>query len=93
MNEKNCSKNQRKIQLNLEKKKLKISIKVLKVKQKVRESICIRILDDSIFAKIQPLNKYSKGVKRKCGYQRTDCIFKVELLESKNYRKLRNRMG
>ena len=48
--------------------------------QKVRESICIRILDDSIFMKIQPLNKYSKGVKRKCGNQRTDCIFKVELL-------------
>ena len=48
--------------------------------QKIRESICIRIIDDSIFVRIQPLNKYSKGVKRKCGYQRTDCIFKVELL-------------
>ena len=48
--------------------------------QKVRESICIRILDDSIFVRIQSLNRYSKGVKRKCGYQRIDCIFKVELL-------------
>ena len=35
--------------------------------QDVRESICIRVLDDSIFVRIQPLNKYSKGVKRKCG--------------------------
>ena len=61
-------------------KKAKINTKVFKVGQKVRESICIRILDDSIFVIIQPLNRYSKGVKRKCGYQRTDCIFKVELL-------------
>ena len=52
---------------------------MFKVGQKVRESICISILDASIFVWIQPLNKYSKGVKRKCGYQRTDCIFKVEL--------------
>ena len=50
------------------------------MEQEVRESNCIRILDDSIFVKIQPLNKYSKGIKRKCGYQRTNCIFKVELL-------------
>ena len=71
-------KKQRKIQLNLE--KAKINTEVFKVGQKVRESICIHNLDDSIFVKIQPLNKYSKGVKRKCGYQRTDCIFKVELL-------------
>ena len=34
--------------------------------QKVIESICISILDYSIFVKIQLLNKYSKGVKRKC---------------------------
>ena len=61
-------------------KKAKINTKVIKVEQKIRESICIRIIDDSIFVRIQPLNKYSKGVKRKCGYQRTDCIFKVELL-------------
>ena len=60
--------------------------------QKVRESTCIRILDDSIFVRIQPLNIYSKGEKRKCGYQRTDYIFKVELLKSKNYGKLKNRM-
>ena len=71
-------KKQRKIQLNLE--KIKINIEVFKVRQKVRESICIHILDDSIFVRIQPLNKYSKGVKREWGYQRTDCIFKVELL-------------
>ena len=58
----------------------KINTEVFKVRQKVRESICIRILDGSIFAKIQTLNKCSKGIKRKCGYQRTDCIFKVELL-------------
>ena len=31
--------------------------------QKVIESTCIRILDDRIFVKIQPLNKYSKGEK------------------------------
>ena len=31
--------------------------------QKVRVSNCISILDDSIFLKFQPLNKYSKGVK------------------------------
>ena len=80
-NIKNCSKNQWKIQLKLEdKKKAKINTEVSKVEQKVRESICIRILNDSIFMKIQPLNKYSKGVKMKCGYQRNDCIFKVELL-------------
>ena len=78
MNDKNWSKKQMKIQLNLE--KTKINTEVIKVGQKVRESICIRILDDSIFVRIQPLNRYSKGVKRKCGYQRTDCIFKVELL-------------
>ena len=66
------------IQLNLE--RTKINTEVIKVGQKVIESICIRILDDSIFVKIQPLNKYSKGVKRKCGNQRTDCIFKAELL-------------
>ena len=78
MNDKNCSKKQRKIQLNLD--KTKINTEVFKVGQKARESICIRILDDSIFVGIQPLNRYLKGVKRKCGYQRTDCIFKVELL-------------
>ena len=43
--------------------KTEINTEVFKVKQKVRESICIRILDDSIFVKIQPLNKYSEGVK------------------------------
>ena len=78
MNDKNCSKKQRKIQLNLE--KTKINIEVIKVGQKVRESIFIRILDDIIFVRIQSLNKYSKDVKKKCGNQRTDCIFKVELL-------------
>ena len=78
MNDKNYSKKQRKIQLNLW--KTKINTEVFKVGQKVRESICIRILDDSVFVRIQPLNRYSKGVKRECGYQRTDCIFKVELL-------------
>ena len=50
MNDKNCSKKQRKIQLNQE--KTKINIEVFKVGQKVRESICIRILDDRIFVKI-----------------------------------------
>ena len=43
--------------------KTKINREVFKVRQEVRESICIRILDNSIFVKIQPLNKYSKGVK------------------------------
>ena len=56
MNDKNCSKKQRKIQLNLD--KTKINTEVFKVGQKVRESICIRILDDSIFVGIQPLNRY-----------------------------------
>ena len=51
----------RKIQLNLEKTKL--NTEVFKVGLKVRESICIHILDDSTFMKIQPLNKYSKDVK------------------------------
>ena len=37
------------------------------MRQKVRVSNCIRILVDSIFVKFQPLNKYSKGVKMKCG--------------------------
>ena len=44
-------------------KKIEINTEVFKVKQKVRESICIRILYNSISVKIQPLNKYSKGVK------------------------------
>ena len=44
-------------------RKTKINTEVFKVKQEVRESICICILDNSIFEKIQPLNKYSKGVK------------------------------
>ena len=61
-------------------KKSKIKTEVFKVVQKVRESIFIRILDDSIFVRIQPLNRYSKGIKRKYGHQRTNCIFKVELL-------------
>ena len=61
MNDKNYSKKHRKIQLKLE--KAKINTEVFKVVQNVRESICIRILDDSIFVIIQPLNKYSKGVK------------------------------
>ena len=64
MNDKNCSKKQRKIQLNLE--KAKINTEVFKVKQKVRKSVCILILYDSIFVKIQPLIKYLKG--KKCGY-------------------------
>ena len=42
--------------------------------------------------KFQSLNKYSKGVKKECGYLRTDSIFKAELLQSKNYRKVRNKM-
>ena len=46
----------KKIQLNLD--KTKINTEVFKEGQKVRESICIRILDDSIFVGIQPLNKY-----------------------------------
>ena len=32
--------------------------------QKTRVSNCIRILDDTIFVEFQPLNKYSKGVKK-----------------------------
>ena len=48
------------MQLNLE--KTKINTEVFKVGQKIRESICIRILDNSIFVRIQSLNKYSKDV-------------------------------
>ena len=61
-------------------KKTEINTEIFKIKQKVRESIFIRILDDSIFVRIQPLNRYPKGIKRKCDYQRTNCIFKVEWL-------------
>ena len=43
-------------------KKTKINTEVFKVGQKVRESNCILILDDSLFVRIRPLNKYSKGV-------------------------------
>ena len=46
----------KKIQLNLD--KTQINTEIFKVIQKVRESICIRILDDSIFVGIQPLNRY-----------------------------------
>ena len=60
--------------------KTKLRTEVFEVCQKIRVSNCIRILDDSIFVKLQPLNKYSKGVKRNVGYQRTDSILKVELL-------------
>ena len=63
----------KKIQLKRD-KKAKINTEIFKEGQKVRESNCIRILDDYIFVKIQPLNKCSKGVVRKCGYQRTVCI-------------------
>ena len=37
--------------------------------QKGRVSNCIHILYDSIFVKIEPLNKYSKDVKSKYGFQ------------------------
>ena len=43
--------------------KTKLNTKVLEVSQKVRVLNCIRILDDSIFVRIQPLNKYPKGEK------------------------------
>ena len=52
--------------------KNKLNTEVFKVKQKVRESICIRILDDSIFVKFQPLNKYSKSVKKEMWLTRKD---------------------
>ena len=44
--------------------KSKLKTKVFEVNQKVRVSNCIRILYDSIFVKFQPLNKYSKGIKK-----------------------------
>ena len=47
--------------------KTKLNTEVFEVSQKVRVSNCIRIFDDSIFVKFQPLNKYSKDVKKKCG--------------------------
>ena len=49
--------------MNLEKTKL--NTEVFEVGQNVRELICNRILNNSIFVKIQPLNKYSKGIKKK----------------------------
>ena len=51
--------------------------------QKVGVSNFIHNLDDSIFVKSKPLNKFSKGVKRKCGLTRTDCIFKVNYCKVK----------
>ena len=39
--------------------KAKLNIKVFEVGKKVIVSNCIRILDDSIFVKFQPLNRYS----------------------------------
>ena len=54
-------KKQRKIQLKLEKSWNKY--RSIQGGIKVRESICISILDDSIFVKIQTINRYSKGVK------------------------------
>ena len=51
------------------------------VVQKVRESICICILDDSIFVKIQTLNKYSKGVKRKCGLSKDGLYIQGWIIE------------
>ena len=54
--------------------KTKLITEVFMVGQKVRISNCICILKDSIFVKCKPLNKYSKGVKRKCGLSKTDCI-------------------
>ena len=44
--------------------KAKLNTEVFEVNQKVRVSNCIRILNDSIFVRFQPLNKYSKGVKK-----------------------------
>ena len=61
-------------------RKSKLNTKVLEVRQKCRVSNYIHILYDSIFVRIEPLNKYSKGVKKKFGYQSTNCIFKVELM-------------
>ena len=51
-------------------KKAKLNTKALDVGQKGRVSNCIHILYHSIFVKIEPLNKYSKDVKSKYGFQR-----------------------
>ena len=73
--------------------KTEINTEVFKVKQKVRESICIRILDDSIFVKIQPLNKYSEGVKGNVAIKGLIVYSRLNYWKSKNYRKLRIRIG
>ena len=62
------------------KTKTKLNTEEFEVGQRVKVSNCIRIFNDSIFVKFQLLNKYSKGVKSKCGLSRTDCRLKVELL-------------
>ena len=66
MNNEELIKKQNRIQLKLE-KKAKLNTEVFELGQKIRLWNCIRILNDSIFVKFQLLNKYSKGVKRKCG--------------------------
>ena len=45
--------------------KAKLNTELFEVDPKVRVSNCILILDDNVFVKFQPLNKYSKDVKRK----------------------------
>ena len=47
--------------------KTKLITEVFELSQEVRVSNSISILNDNIFVKFQPLNKYSKGIKRKCG--------------------------
>ena len=54
----------------------KLNIEVFEVGQKVRVSNCISILNDSIFENFQPLNKYSKCVKRKCGLSKDELYTK-----------------
>ena len=71
-------------------KKTKISTEVFNVGQKVRESICICIFDDSIFVKIQLLNKNSKGGKGNVAikgwivYSRLN-YYKVRITESSRF--------
>ena len=79
MNDKKLFKKSKEITIKT-RTKTKLITEVFELSQEVRVSNSIRILNDNIFVKFQPLNKYSKGIKRNVGYQRTDCIFKVELL-------------
>ena len=83
---KNCSKKQQQNTIKI-RAKAKLNTEIFEVGQKVRVSNCIRILNDSIFVKFQPLNECSKGAKKEMWaikewivYSRLN-YFKVKIIE------------